>query len=362
MKTDPTSRSELIEPIRILSLDGVRGIAIFGVLVCHGLSPIRTESGWAHALKALFSFGTFGVDLFFVLSGFLITRILLKNHGAGNLLKVFWIRRIARIMPLYVAFLAIMYAICVCFIPENMPAVPGWAYLLYLQNFFLASGASPSHFGFDITWSLVIEEHFYLIFPFLIAFTPQKLHLRIILAACCIGLPMRLLVHPWLESHFHLFQLNSLFLTGRIDELSGGALLAYLIHMGEPLSRRLFSPASSVAAWALIGALYAFKTGDHFITAVAGVLTIGTLIGGNWSVYAEFFEKDALRFFGRISYALYLFHSPFFWYSHHHFTGPAAFFAVVVGAVLATGLAWISTRWFEERLLAKARQFQYAKG
>jgi hypothetical protein len=174
MKTDSSNRSEAAQPIRILALDGVRGIAVLGVIVAHGLSPIQTESPWADFLKALLSFGTYGVDLFFVLSGFLITGILLKNHGAGNLLKVFWIRRIARIMPLYVAFLVIMYSVCAFFIPENMPKVPGWAYFFYLQNFFLAGGAAPSSFGFDITWSLVIEEHFYLLFPFLIALSPPK--------------------------------------------------------------------------------------------------------------------------------------------------------------------------------------------
>jgi peptidoglycan/LPS O-acetylase OafA/YrhL len=361
MKTVFSNRLQQVMPNRILALDGVRGIAILGVLLCHGLCPIKTESSWAHALKALFSFGTFGVDLFFVLSGFLITQILLKNHESSNLLKVFWIRRIARIMPLYLAFLAVMFAICAFFITENMPAVPGWAYLFYLQNFYLAAGASPSHFGFDITWSLVIEEHFYLIFPFLIAFAPRKYHLRIILTACCMGLPMRLLVHPWLGNHFHLVQLNSLFLTGRIDELSGGALLAYLIQTRDLLSRRLFSPVCVVVAWAFVGGLYALKTGDHFITAVAGVLTIGTLLGKSWTVCSKLFESHVLRFFGRISYALYLFHSPVFWYFHHAFTGAAALCGVLLAAGVAITLAWISTCWFEEPLLEKARQFRYKK-
>jgi len=361
MKTDPANRSETAEPSRILALDGIRGIAVLGVLVSHGLSPIQTESYWANLFKALLSFGTYGVDLFFVLSGFLITGILFKNHGAGNLLKVFWIRRIVRIMPLYVAFLIVMYSICAFFIPENMPKVPSWAYFFYLQNFFLAGGVSPNSFGFDITWSLVIEEHFYLIFPFLIALTPRKYHFWIILAGCCIGLPMRLLVHPWLESHFHLVRLNSLFLTGRIDQLCGGALLAYLIHGRIPLSNRLFSSASVIAAWTVVGVLYALKIREHLITGIAGVLTLGTLIGGGYPACVKFFESRALRFLGRISYALYLFHSPFFWYFHHNFTGVYSFFGVLLGAVLAIGLAWISTRFFEEPLLAKARRYRYAK-
>jgi len=361
MKTDSSNRSEAAQPIRILALDGVRGIAVLGVIVAHGLSPIQTESPWADFLKALLSFGTYGVDLFFVLSGFLITGILLKNHGAGNLLKVFWIRRIARIMPLYVAFLVIMYSVCAFFIPENMPKVPGWAYFFYLQNFFLAGGAAPSSFGFDITWSLVIEEHFYLLFPFLIALSPRKYHLRIILAGCCMGLPMRLLVHPWLESHFHLVRLNSLFLTGRLDQLCGGALLAYVVYAGIPLPKRLFSPVAVIAAWTLVGMLFVLKAREHLITGIAGVLTLGMLIGSGCPVCVRFFESRVLRFFGRISYALYLFHSPLFWYSHHYFTGMASFLGVLFAAILAIGLAWISTRYFEEPLLEKARQYRYAK-
>lgn len=361
MKTDPTNYSETAEPSRILALDGIRGIAILGVLVAHGLSPIQTEAHWANLFKAALSFGTYGVDLFFVLSGFLITGILFKNHGAGDLLKVFWIRRIVRIMPLYVGFLIAMYLICAFVVPDNMTKVPIWAYFLYLQNFFLASGISPNSFGFDITWSLVIEEHFYLIFPFLIAWAPRKYHLRIILAGCCIGLPMRLLVHPWLESHYDLVRLNSLFLTGRIDQLCGGACLAYMLHGRIPLSNRPFSPVFAIAAWMLVGILYALKIREHLITGIAGVLTLGTLIKGGCPAFVKFFESRVLRFFGRISYALYLFHSPVFWYFHHHLTGVASFFGVLLGAVLAIVFAWTSTRFFEEPLLAKARRYRYAK-
>ena len=156
-------------------------------------------------------------------------------------------------------------------------------------------------------------------------------------------------MHPWLENYFHLTQLNTLLLTGRIDELSGGALLAYLVQARSGLSKRIFSPVTVIAAWSVVGALYALKTGDHFITGVAGVLTIGMLVDGSWPAWTAFFENCGLRFLGRISYALYLFHSPFFWYFHHRFSGVTAFFGVLLGAGLAIGLAWISTRWVKRR-------------
>jgi peptidoglycan/LPS O-acetylase OafA/YrhL len=140
-------------------LDGLRGIAILLVLFQH--SP----------LHSLFPFGWTGVDLFFVLSGFLITGILLTTTGTPRYFLNFYARRALRIWPLYFAFVAFAFGIAPLLFSalarQDHNLLP--LYLLYLQNFAQAEGlAGPAILG--VTWSLAIEEQFYFVWPFVVRF------------------------------------------------------------------------------------------------------------------------------------------------------------------------------------------------
>ena len=345
---------------RITALDGVRGIAILAVVVGHGICPISTTSEWARLIKAIISYCTFGVDLFFVLSGFLITTILVRNHASKNLLKVFWIRRAARITPLYFLFLVTLATFCYVFMPDQLPSPPMWSYFTYLQNFYLAAGAPVNYFGFDITWSLAIEEHFYLLFPFLIVLFPIKHVWKLVLIVFLSGFFFRHLLHPWLESSFGLQRLDSLFLTGRIDQLGGGAFLAMALMKGW-MPRFLFSPPVALLFWALSCVMKLSGYGDHLFPAIAGILTVGIAVKGERIIFRKILEMRFLVFLGRISYALYLFHTPFFWYAHSRLTGAPALLAVCLSAAVAGMCAWMSTRYFEEPIQRMARAFHYDK-
>jgi peptidoglycan/LPS O-acetylase OafA/YrhL len=347
---------------RVLALDGVRGVAILCVLICHGVNSIPLTNNFIKVVKAFASFGTFGVDLFFVLSGFLITKILLHNHRANNLMRVFWARRIARIAPLYLLFLAVMYTVCLLFIQENLPSPPWWSYVLYLQNFFLAKGCAVSSFGFDITWSLVIEEHFYLIFPFLIAVSSKKYHLPLILLFCFMGIPGRLVLHPFLEHHYNLVRLDSLYLTGRIDELGLGALLAFFYVRKYDLSKWWLSPFTCILLWFSVGILFIFKSSDHFLTGSAGFVTIACTVSGVSFGFRKFFEISVFRFFGRISYALYLFHTPLFWMVKNKSHGYSSIIYFIIAVGVSVGAASISTYFFEEPIQKKVKNVKYRFG
>lgn len=349
----------IVSKSRVLALDGLRGIAILGVLIGHAICPIVTESKWADTAKAVISLGTFGVDTFFVLSGFLISKIIFDNHESKKLLKVFWIRRLARIMPLYVGFITLLYLLCIVFFPDNLPEPPYWAYLLYLQNFYIAAGANVNHFGFDITWSLVIEEHFYLIFPTIVAMSSKNNFVKIIAIICLMGIPMRYIVHPFLEQNYGLVNLNFRILTGRIDQLGLGVLLAYMVFKNKILSEKIFSPLIVILAWLTVAVAVAIKCNDHLLPAIAAFLTIGSIINGKWLSWTKIFESTQLRFFGRISYALYLFHAPLFWYPHKHYVAGKSFIFVIFAAIIAIILAWLSTKFFEEPILKKARRYKY---
>src|SRR5271170_207550 len=161
-------------PGRIPELDGLRGLAILLVVICHYIADAEhSQLGfwWHHFLSAL-SVGWSGVDLFFVLSGFLIGGILLDSRNSPRYFRTFYLRRIYRILPIYytwVALYAAIVAVGVYLLPGRMPVaardlgvVP--VYVLFLQNAF----SSPSVFQaqwLGVTWSLAVEEQFYLFAP-----------------------------------------------------------------------------------------------------------------------------------------------------------------------------------------------------
>ena len=154
---------------RIPQLDAVRGLAIL-VVMMHNIS---LKYPLLHS-QQLFNNGWMGVDLFFVLSGFLITGILVDTNRSDSYFKNFYVRRCLRIWPLYYSLLFFMFVI-VRFLSRSQFQIvlqtssPWWAFPLYLQNFLLpisTNAAGP----LGVTWSLAIEEQFYLIWPLLLRF------------------------------------------------------------------------------------------------------------------------------------------------------------------------------------------------
>ena len=166
-----------LERGHILALDGLRGIAILLVVACHFVSNLRiTADGWASPLVAFAHAGWAGVDLFFVLSGFLITGILVDARGSSSYFKAFYARRVLRILPAYYGFLFVIFVV--------LPALhvgagdnamlarqhQGW-YWLHLTNVMMALDELPGHGPYPSTlfWSLAVEEQFYFIWPAIVA-------------------------------------------------------------------------------------------------------------------------------------------------------------------------------------------------
>lgn len=206
---------------RIPQLDAVRGIAILVVMI-HNISskyPLLQSNQWA-------SSGWMGVDLFFVLSGFLITGILVDTKQSEGYFKNFYVRRCLRIWPLYYSLLLFMF-VGVRFLNSTeyhavlQQSSPWWAYPLFLQNFLVPVSTQASG-PLGVTWSLAIEEQFYLLWPIVVRFCTSAQLRRIAVAEICISPALRY----YLSLH-HVDLYTNVFC--RLDGLMAGALLALLV-------------------------------------------------------------------------------------------------------------------------------------
>jgi len=294
------------------ALDGLRGLAILLVIVYHNFGFIN-----------YFFFGWLGVDLFFVLSGFLITDILLNTAGRPDYLRNFYTRRLLRIFPLYyLALLLFMYII-----PALTHSFPAGYYRenqcwmwTYLQNWLYIFKPAGETTGLHHLWSLAVEEQFYLLWPLIIILLkkPRRLLLFISLVLLAV-IGLRLWI--WNSQLANLAYFN-LYTFSRIDGLCIGCMIALLQRINPGFLTKntyivVFFFAVANFAFFFINRHYAFS---FPYLAIAGyttfAMTFGLLV--NEAVTNEtrlitiIFNWPVLRFFGKISYGLYVFHWPIY--------------------------------------------------
>jgi peptidoglycan/LPS O-acetylase OafA/YrhL len=280
--------SSTLNAPHIPELDGVRGVAILLVMIGHG---------WPRFSLLAVS----GVGLFFVLSGFLITRILLKSVAKSHYFKNFYIRRALRIWPLYYLILGLAYLTPIfSFSHVDNPA---YRFFLYIQNFWPLN--APPILG--ATWSLAIEEQFYLVWPLVAWFcrTPRRLGL---IAATLI------LITPAIRTAYYLGGIDPYALTlGRLDGLATGAALATLtmVWSGNSKFRLKLIAVCLTLSVILLPLLHftllrkAFKdTSMNF--AFVGLVAFAIYWSGSQAT--RVLRSAVLRFFGKVSYCAYLVH------------------------------------------------------
>lgn len=289
---------------RIPGLDGLRALAAGGVMFFHATS--EGPAGW---LQSAGDVGRTGVDLFFVLSGFLITRILLEARGERGALGNFYARRTLRIFPLYFLGLAV-YLVMLPLVLGRSPAplsaqVWSWAFLANIPDTFHSiPGVGPPHY-----WSLAVEEHFYLLWPFLVLTLPLRALPAMLGALVVAGLVSRGVLAA--------ARLDAYYLTpARLDGLALGALVALV---RSPFPRLILAARGAVIALPLaIAAIYlAYSGGGLAWVQVAKFLLIAVFFAAvlalllwdpraRWVVGA--LEVPPLVWLGRISFGLYVWH------------------------------------------------------
>ena len=364
-------------PKHVAALDGIRGLAVSLVLLIHlqqtGVVPARF-----HIMNVMMHCGWCGVDLFFVLSGFLITLGLLDSKGASNYFSAFYMRRVLRIFPLYYAVLA---SVIVCsFLFTRYPIFPAWRgwipqHVFFVENWWMPwndlSNNILAHF-----WSLGIEEQFYLVWPACVWLLPRKRLSVFCVAACAAVLVLRFYV----IRRYHPLSLVIFMNTAtRVDTLIVGALCAIVMRNATLLSRtRRWLPAiTAIAAcyFAVVAIGVSGTAAQIYYTQTLGftalALTFGPLVmwaylfngTGNW--YDLLFSVRPLTSLGKYSYGIYVYHYPVLviakmmfgtnsWFGHDTFRGLLFCFGAVAAAIC---VAVASYELFEKRCLRLKRYF-----
>lgn len=336
-------------------LDGVRGLAILLVMLYH-MTVMDGGIAFDRGFKFAMAFGWVGVDLFFVLSGFLITGILFDSKGSGGYFKNFYARRTLRIFPLYYA----VVFFCLVVIPKILPAVlphvlPDSAvqllmskidrfgyvtgyehwFWLYLCNVPMAYLGTYMHGILGVCWSLAIEEQFYLIWPAVIYLCSRKAAIRVCVILLVLALAWRLALQFVFQANHVAVYVST---PSRMDALAAGALLALVMRRppakgGFDLARwARTARAVVIVAVPIAVAIAVIETfGPHYdpdegrgvghtpffltlgltlLSAIFLSLMVLVLASRPGTLLHAAFSNPVIRTFGKYAYALYLFHQP----------------------------------------------------
>lgn len=301
---------------RIVELDGLRALAVLGVISFHytvgtPLEFAAARLGWA------------GVDLFFVLSGFLITGILLEMRQRPHYFRVFYTRRILRIFPAYYLLLAV-YFVCARVMGGPQP----WqfwtmhaAFLSSTLGFFHSWNFPAPVFvygGSIVLWSLSVEEQFYLFWAPVVKFLRPKFMAGLVAAMILVAPVLRVWLHrPWIPEYY--------FFPARMDSLAWGAAIALLLHHGEVVLQRLrrWLLPHLAGAMLLLAVLMHFTgvgTRENPVFAAFGYtllsaifalfLTWMVLHAGSANWLCRLMRQQPWQQIGKTSYMIYLIHYP----------------------------------------------------
>ena len=341
---------------RLPQLDGIRGIAI--LLVIFHNETVKYPFLY---LDRIFEHGWMGVDLFFVLSGFLITGILLNTRNSDGYFRNFYARRCLRIWPLYYCSLLLMFVIIPLVYPAEGAAIferssPWWSFPLYLQNFLVHVPENAKGL-LGVTWSLAIEEQFYLVWPLVVRFCSIAALRRIALTVVCFSPVLRLLLA---SQDVNLYS-NTF---SRLDGLMAGAALAIIVRSGNFVPARFVGTAWMAFAittpLAFLAATQDVRWIVYSISAAASASLVYVSLYSDQRWLQRLLRNRFLVYTGTISYGLYLLHKiPF---NIGQILGLDRYPALAAAVLLAACYAIAALSWnFLERPFLQLKRFFEAK-
>ena len=338
---------------RITELDALRGVAAVAITIYH-LKPQAMPLGWAF------------VDLFMVLSGYLITTIILRNAGRTGFLTTFYARRSLRIWPVY--FLALGAIVAVNpLLPKRFPMDALPYYLTFTQNVprYWSSTVPPFHWYFLHTWSVALEEQFYLVWPAIVCLAGR----RRLVPASLIVLAIAVVSRAW-GAHWWL-------LIARCDGFALGGLLAAIVDTPHRRALKAGLGAAGLAGAAMLAATVWVTAKVDFETAMSlgpsltilainlvDFSLIGLVVIHANAPWLALLRSRPLVQLGQISFGLYLFHPLVILalsVAARRFGLPESAWFGAIEVAACIGVASLSWIWFERPILALKERFAYGR-
>jgi peptidoglycan/LPS O-acetylase OafA/YrhL len=345
-------------------------------------NPVLVDLPFPELIHALSHMGWIGVDVFFVLSGFLITSILLQTRDGDGYYRNFYARRALRIFPLYYLTITIVFIVVIIFSPDqknevlyNLP----W-YYLYVSNWGFSFLYLEDPFAIGLAWSLAIEEQFYLVWPLIVHRLNSRklvlLSLILIISSLFVRIVLpQLYISPTID-YGELFY-HATFT--RLDSLILGALIAmmYQLEFWKKLLGILATPTFIISLFAIyylvsinpISPLWdnppMYIYGFTFIALAAGGLIVMLTTYPEESLLRKLFRIRLLSFFGKYSYAIYLFHRIPILFLDRYFNENAILgyqgwlLFNVLALLIPVIMAVISWEVFENPILKFKKYFEY---
>jgi peptidoglycan/LPS O-acetylase OafA/YrhL len=354
---------------RVPELDGLRALAILPVLMLH-FAPLSGPLRW---LGPLSNIGWIGVDLFFVLSGYLITGILLDTAGRPHYYRNFIVRRALRILPLY--YICLTFFCAATYLNHDRWRLllqwggPNW-FVFFLGNFIVAArNTYPPLISLWPLWSLQVEEQFYLLFPFIVV-SRSIASLRRILIACVIAAPiircLMFIINP--GSYLAPYVLT----VCRMDSLALGGLVAVAMRTGGlPLSSRMFGRLF-IGLALVCTAMFVLVSSDglhplmrsigYSVIDLACVSLLACIVISPDGYAARVLRWSPLVYTGQLAYGLYLLHEPAAWIArrmvvHLWPIEPHGTLDLCVSLAAAFAAAALSWKLFESKMISLKDRF-----
>jgi peptidoglycan/LPS O-acetylase OafA/YrhL len=370
-------------------LDGVRGLAVMMVLVFHFVGQMQPTNAVERAIVGVTKHGLLGVELFFVLSGFLITGLLYEAHTKPHYLRNFYMRRVLRIFPLYYGVLALVFLVAPLIPLLRGPTLDylldrqAWAWL-YGINVYLAGHEEWSFSYLNHFWSLAVEEHFYLFWPFVVLLLARRPRALI---AVSLAISLGAMLARVTGIVLGLSWWTTVVLTPfKLDGLALGACLAVMVRQPGGLDwlvrvlPRIAAVVGGLAVVTFVWTVLVSRQGLEVVGSIRAALfqillacmLVAVLIASKQSTVSRVFRSRFMVFLGTYSYGLYVYHHFISYYLTSNRTelelaqrlgshGLAVALQATLGISISVALAYLSYELFEKRFLGLKHWFETAK-